>query len=119
MSAIKLVLTLAGVALAAAPGAFAQTVPVSPVIAPGQTAAGELAVTDTQRRSGKFEDVYVVEGHRGQRLQLDLASDAFDPYLVVTGPEGFTLANADAAGGYSLNSRIVIQFPGDGQYRVS
>jgi len=119
MNPIRLALVAALGVLAGTLGAFAQTVPVSPVIASGQTAAGELAITDSQRRSGKFEDLYVIEGHRGQRLQLDLISEAFDPYLVVTGPEGFNLANDDAAGGDSLNSRIVIQFPSDGQYRVS
>ncbi|MDQ1674836.1 MAG: hypothetical protein QOC98_3398 [Frankiaceae bacterium] len=110
---------LAAAAWMAAGSANGQTAPGPQPIAPGQTVAGELSSNDAQRRSGKFEDVYVIAGHRGQRLQLDLSSDAFDSYLVVTGPEGFNLANDDQDGADTLNSRIVLQFPSDGAYRVS
>ena len=111
---------LAAAALLAAPSAYGQDVPPPPrPIALGQTIAGELSTNDAQRRSGKFEDVYTIEGHRGQRVQLDLSSDAFNSYLVVTGPEGFNLANDDQDGGDTLNSRIVLQFPSEGAYRVA
>ena len=107
-------------AMLGAPSANGQEAPAAPVIAAGQSVSGELTPNDAQRRSGKFEDVYTVEGRRGHRLQLSLASDAFDSYLVVTGPEGFNLANDDEEGaGESLNSRIVLQFPADGTYRVA
>ena len=109
----------AAAALLAAPSASGQDAPAPRPIALGQSISGELSTNDAQRRSGKFEDVYAIEGHRGQRVQLDLSSDAFDSYLVVTGPEGFNLANDDQEGGDTLNSRIVLQFPTDGAYRVS
>ncbi|HMG47333.1 MAG TPA: caspase family protein [Allosphingosinicella sp.] len=105
--------------LAVSAAASAQTGPAAPSLAAGQSAAGELGPSDAQRRSGKYEDVYTIAGRRGQRLQLDLASDAFDPYLVVTGPEGFNLANDDAEGGDTLASRLVLVFPADGAYRVA
>ena len=101
----------------AAPSAVAQQ--ASAPLAAGQSVAGELSPGDTQRRSGKYEDVFTIQARRGQRLQLDLASDAFDPYLVVTGPDGFNLANDDAEGSEALASRLVIVFPADGAYRVS
>src|ERR1700712_188004 len=110
---------LAAAGLMAAPSAYGQVAPAARPIAIGQTASGELSISDAQRRSGKFEDVYTIEGHRGQRVQLDLASDAFDSYLFVTGPEGFNLANDDQDGADTLNSRIVLQFPSDGAYRIS
>jgi hypothetical protein len=91
----------------------------APPLAPGQTVSGDLSPSDTQRRSGKYEDVFTIAGRRGERIQIDLASDAFDPYLVVTGPDGFTLANDDAEGGDGLASRLVFQIPADGAYRVA
>ncbi|MEA3047649.1 MAG: hypothetical protein QOJ53_1981 [Sphingomonadales bacterium] len=123
MKQFRFGLVLAAAAFLAAPSANGQeaaTVPATPAIAAGQSVAGELTPNDMQRRSGKYEDSYTIEGRRGQRVELRLASDAFDPYLVVTGPEGFTLANDDeGGGGESVNSRLVLQFPSDGTYRVA
>jgi hypothetical protein len=124
MKPIVLGMILAAAAFMAAPSAYGHVAPApAPVppapIALGQAVSGELSAGDTQRRSGKYEDVYAIAGHRGQRLQLDLSSQAFDSYLVVTGPEGFNLANDDGGEGDSTNSRIVLQFPSDGPYRIS
>src|SRR3954463_8638926 len=107
---------------AAAPP-YGQVAPAPAPLAPApialvQSVSGELSAGDAQRRSGKYEDVYAIAGHRGQRLQLDLSSQAFDSYLVVTGPEGFNLANDDGGEGDSTNSRILLQFPSDGPYRI-
>ena len=88
-------------------------------IASGQTVSGELADSDTRRRSGKYEDVYVLQGRRGQRVDLRLASSDFDSFLVVTGPDGFNLVNDDAEGGEGLDSRLVVELPSDGAYRVA
>lgn len=86
----------------------------------GQTQSGELTTNDNQRRSGKYEDVYEFEGRRGQRIDLRLRGEGFDAYLVVTGPEGFNMANDDEEGGNgSLNSRIILELPSDGRYRIS
>jgi hypothetical protein len=120
MKHIRLGLVLAVAAMLAAPSVRGQEAPAVPAIAAGQSIAGELTPNDAQRRSGKYEDVYSIEGRRGQRVALSLASEAFDPYLLVTGPGGFTLANDDEEGaGESVNSRIVLQFPADGAYRVA
>ena len=89
-------------------------------LAIGQNQSGELTTNDNQRRSGKYEDVYEFEGRRGQRVDLRLRADDFDPYLVVTGPQGFNMANDDEEGGNgSLHSRLVLELPADGRYRVS
>ena len=107
---------LAAAVLIGETSALAQT--ERPVIAPGQLVAGELTPNDSQRRSGKFEDVYVVRGQRGERIDLRLESDDFDAFLVVTGPEGFSLSNDDE-GEDSLHSRLILEFPADGEYRVA
>ena len=115
-------LAIALAALLAAPSAMGQDSQAasSGTLAVGQTISGEISVNDNQRRSGKYEDVFVVQGRRGQRIDLRLASDDFDSFLVVTGPEGFTLSNDDEPGaGETLNSRLVMEFPADGAYRVA
>lgn len=92
--------------------------PVLPLAA-GQSHSGELTPLDTQRRSGKYEDVFRIDGRRGQRVELTLSSDDFDPYLLVTGPDGYVMSNDDDDRGETLNSRLVIELPEDGSYRVS
>src|SRR4051812_2328854 len=120
MRSVSKGIIVAAAAFMATASAYGQGESAPQHIAVGQTVSGELSSNDAQRRSGKFEDVYLIDGHRGQRVQLDLSSDAFDSYLVVTGPGGFNLANDDREGGAdTLNSRIVLQFPSDGVYRVS
>ena len=109
-------LALAGLLLTAGPSALAQNAGVR--LAPGQSISGELTPNDAQRQSGKYEDVFIVEGRRGERIDLRLSSEQFDPFLVVTGPEGFALSNDDENGG-SLDSRLVLELPADGAYRVA
>ncbi|HEV2817557.1 MAG TPA: pre-peptidase C-terminal domain-containing protein [Allosphingosinicella sp.] len=115
----RIALSLIVTAGLATGSATAQTEAPPPSLALGQSVAGELGASDVQRRSGKYEDVYAFQGRRGQRVQLDLGSEAFDPYLVVTGPDGFVLANDDAEGGEGLASRLVFELPADGAYRVA
>lgn len=108
---------VAAMMLTTAPAALAQDGVTA--LAPGQSVTGEISPNDAQRQSGKYEDVFVVQGRRGQRIDLRLSSDQFDSYLVVTGPEGFSLSNDDEPGNASLNSRLVFEFPADGAYRVA
>ncbi|MGZ8347951.1 MAG: hypothetical protein ACXWUP_12650, partial [Allosphingosinicella sp.] len=110
-------LAMATALLLGAPSAFSQA-PTSASIAAGRAADGELTPNDSQRRSGKYEDVFTVQARRGERLDLRLSSRDFDSYLVVTGPEGFSLSNDDGESG-SLDSRLVLQFPTEGAYRVA
>ena len=100
--------------------ALSQSVPAPAPLASGQSLAGELTPNDAQRRSGKYEDVYTLTGRRGERIDLNLGSAHFDTYLVVTGPGGFNLSNDDAqASGESTDSRLVLELPADGAYRVA
>ena len=118
---LKLIGNAMGLAALLLVGASSVTAqPSSPAIAVGQAVAGELTPNDAQRRSGKYEDVYTLAGRRGGRVDLRLSSDDFDSYLVVTGPGGFSLANDDEPGaGESLHSRLTIELPADGAYRVA
>src|SRR5690348_1496022 len=85
---------LAVAAFALPPSAIGQEgAPAPRPLAIGQSLSGELSLSDNQRRSGKYEDVYLIEGRQGERVDLRLLSDAFDPYLVVSGPGGYSMAN--------------------------
>ena len=106
----------ASFALMATPLAGQGSQPAS--IGAGSTISAELSPNDNQRRSGKYEDVYQLQGRSGGRLDLRLASSDFDSFLLVTGPGGFTLSNDDEGGG-STDSRLVVEFPRDGVYRVA
>jgi Caspase domain len=112
---------LAAAAFAISPSAIGQdnAAPAARTLAAGQSLTGELSANDAQRRSGKYEDVFTVQGRRGERIDLRLISSDFDPLLVVSGPGGFSLSNDDEEGqDESTNSRLVIEFPADGAYRV-
>jgi hypothetical protein len=116
------VLAAAMAAFALPPAAIGQegNAPAQRPLSVGQSLTGELSPNDAQRRSGKYEDVYLIQGRRGERIDLRLLSEAFDPMLVVNGPAGFSLANDDEEGqSQSTNSRLVLQLPTDGTYRVS
>jgi len=119
MRKLQAVLVLVGAALFAAPSAMGQNAVPAGQLAAGQSLTAELTPNDVQRRSGKYEDVYTLQGRRGQRIQIDLAAEDFDAYLVVTGPEGFSFSNDDGVGGDSTDSRLVLELPADGAYRVA
>lgn len=113
---------LATVAFGLSSSAIGQSdnAPAPRPLAAGQSINGELSANDTQRRSGKYEDVYLIQGRQGDRIDLRLMSEAFDPYLVVNGPGGFSMSNDDEEGqSESTNSRLVLQLPADGTYRIS
>lgn len=85
----------------------------------GQAIAGELTPNDTQRRSGKYEDGFLLTGRRGERIELRLGSSEFDAYLLVTGPEAYAVSNDDEGEGQSTDSRLILELPADGTYRVA
>lgn len=61
--------------------------------------------------------IFQVKFEAGKTYQIDLESRAFDAYLRLEGPTGQTLAQDDD-GGEGLNSRIIIQAPQTGIFRV-
>jgi hypothetical protein len=88
-------------------------------IATGQTVRGTLSRDDAQFASGKYRDVYLLQGRRGERVAIDLHSEDFDSFLLVTGPDGVSLSNDDADPGASIDSRVVMALPADGAYEIA
>lgn len=77
---------------------------------------GELAAGDETLDSGEYRDLYTVTGTGGP-LVVDLRSDAFDPYLIVEGPDGERYDNDDHEG--ALDRSLLVIETRDGEpYRV-
>lgn len=90
------------------------------MIAPGQAISGALASGDRRLDSGEFTDSYTLRGRRGQQLDLRLSSSDFDPYLAISGPGGLSEFNDDdPEGDGTLDSRLFVTLPADGDYRIT
>ena len=53
---------------------------------------------DSTLTSGEYRDNFTFEGERGQDAIIDLRSDEFDPYLIVSTPSGEQFDNDDYEG---------------------
>lgn len=86
----------------------------------GSTTNGALGSGDSTLRSGEFYDSYTFQGRRGQAVDIRLTSTAFDPYVMISGPNNFSAYNDDDADGgqNNKNSRLLLTLPADGAYRV-
>jgi hypothetical protein len=78
-------------------------------IRPGQTVRGELTASDPTLDDGSHYDCFSVQTRRGQNLQIDQMSDAFDSYLTVGAGSCANPTNpaSDDDGGGGVNSRVV------------
>src|SRR5690606_37098859 len=88
-------------------------------LAVGDRIDGRLGAGDRQLRSGEYINTYSLRGRRGDQIELTLTSRDFDPYLMVTGPGGFSMQNDDDPEGGSLDSRLFMTLPQDGVYEVT
>ncbi|MDQ4081051.1 MAG: Ig-like domain-containing protein, partial [Gemmatimonadota bacterium] len=79
-------------------------------IAVGETKNGELRTEDCALDDGSFSDRWLLTLSAPTTVRLDLASDAFDPYLLVTNAEGDVVASDDD-GGDDDNARIEVPLP--------
>lgn len=86
-------------------------------IAFGRTVTGRLQVGDQEHSDGSYIDYYTFSGRSGQTVTVRLSATEFDPYLFLTGPNGFSESNDDADGGQ--NSRLTVRLPAAGTYRIA
>ena len=87
-------------------------------IAPGAPVSGSLRSGDSTLDSGEYRDVYSFSGTAGQRVALRLSSDAFDPYLILSGPNGFSEDNDDLETGQTT-AGLNVTLPSTGDYFIS
>jgi hypothetical protein len=77
----------------------------------GATSPGSLQSSDStsgHRGSNYYTDFYSIQGDAGQVVTIDLASESFDPYLILVDPEGNTVTQDGNSGGgpNGWNARI-------------
>ena len=89
----------------------------APLAAGLRQEAGALADGDETLRSGEYVDTYTFTGTPGQRIQIDLTSEDFDTYLVLSPPDGEAIQDDDG-GGRTGHSRIQADLTEAGTYTV-
>ena len=83
----------------------------------GGSRAGTLAEGDSTLSSGEYVDVYTFEGRAGQQVTVSMTSGAFDSYVMVRGPSGFSEDNDDRETG-DTNAQLTVRLPATGTYRI-
>ncbi|MEH6663991.1 MAG: pre-peptidase C-terminal domain-containing protein [Brevundimonas sp.] len=97
-----------------APGAATGTLAV------GEHVRGRLGDGDAQLRSGEYVNTFTLRGRAGERVEIALVSEQFDPFLMLSGPDGFSTFNDDdPAGNGGLDSRLIVTLPADGLYEIT
>ena len=76
----------------------------------GGAVSGALEGGDERLSSGEYVDIYEFQGRAGQTVTVGLGSTAFDPYLLMRGPSGFSQDNDDRASG-DTSSEISARLP--------
>lgn len=97
-------------------GAFPPPSAGAAPLAIGQSVHGALVAGDEQRRGGALMDRYAFAGQPGQTVEVQLRSEAFDPYLCVSAPDGTLLENDD--GGDGLSARVVMPLTQAGPHQI-
>lgn len=84
----------------------------------GQTLSGQLTDKSPLHEDRTPYQSYRFRGERGQRVQIDMKSTAFDAYLVVrrAGSSIDIMQNDDGGGG--TDARVVYTLPATGDYEV-
>jgi hypothetical protein len=84
----------------------------------GQTLTGQLTDRSPLHEDRTPYQSYRFRGEKGQRVQIDMKSSAFDAYLVVrrAGSSIDIMQNDDAGGG--TDARVVYTLPATGDYEI-
>lgn len=105
----------------AAEGTFAgHSVEGGATIHLGDTVTDELKPTDALLDDSTHYDNWLYEGTAGERIDVRLASEAFDPYLFIrtVDPALPKVLGEDDDGGSGTNARLQVKLPQDGTYTI-
>ncbi|MDB9314260.1 trypsin-like peptidase domain-containing protein [Spirulina sp. CS-785/01] len=79
---------------------------------------GFLGTQNLRLPDGSFYEEYRFEGRAGQSVTLTLESQEFDTYLILLNAQGDKLAENDDVTDGNTNSRLTVNLPRTGVYRV-
>lgn len=79
---------------------------------------GSLDEGDEQLGDGSFYEPHDFIGRTGQSVLIQMNSNAFDPYLLLYGPNGQKISENDDTSQENRNSSIAVVLPTDGNYSV-
>jgi hypothetical protein len=66
---------------------------------------------------GSYSDVHTFEGKAEEAIRIDLISEDFDTYLILTGSDGIPIAQDDDTGVFT-NAQIAISLPATDTYQI-
>jgi hypothetical protein len=84
----------------------------------GGSVEGTLSETDSKGASGATADLYRFSGQAGQRVRIDMSSDAFDTYVALLDAGQISLAEDDDGASEGTNSRLTFTLPATGNYFI-
>jgi len=112
---LRLELIVAG--LAFAPSAAWAQVSTEPITL-GRTVSSTLTGSDPiYAERGTHYRGYSFSGAAGDRVEIRVASESMDTYLILLGPDGLEVARDDDSGG-NLDARVVVSLPSAGPYTL-
>jgi hypothetical protein len=83
----------------------------------GETVTGQLVATDDRLSDHSVFRGYGFQGSAGESVRIDMMSDSFDAYLILTDVYGNQLIRDDDSGG-GRNARITYTLPYSGTFFV-
>lgn len=84
--------------------------PVAIPIRTGDTVTGHLAEDDPTGPDGGYRDAYLLDGHRGDRIEIRVRAAGFTPVIGLFGP--------GLPGQQGENGRLVVTLPRNGDYTL-
>ncbi len=87
------------------------------VLLPGSEVRAALTPRNNTLPDGQYVEVYYLAGTKGDRVDLTLESDAFDPVLTLDGPDDQRVALDDDSGG-GRTAQLSLTLPETGDYSI-
>ena len=84
----------------------------------GGSVEGALADGDGKGAGGATADAYRFSGREGQRIRIDMSSEAFDTYVELFDANRVSLADDDDGAAEGTNSRLTFTLPSTGVYFI-
>ncbi len=84
----------------------------------GGPVEGALSADDGKGAEGATADVYRFSGREGQRIRIDMSSEAFDTYVELFDGSHVSLAEDDDGGAEGTDSRLTHTLPRAGDYFI-